>query len=638
MKICSRVLVSLLLITVLLLIQLASPFSIDSAQANGIGPDIIVGDIQSVLRFDRVGDITAYGVGTTACNLGDERVDWVQGTNQHPVIFSNMYRFKDGRFEQIGMSWGFHEFYAVSQSSCVPCLDPAYGGSQLGVGCSSPTSAALAGYQINLGKRSEINANTGYFQYPPSPPWGDTPGTSIDRRLQIQDSYLDPSLNADALYFVDGHYISPGDAEADHNNNDASYRQVAVTETSTDIYDVVVQSVTQRGQSAIRAWQDNDPSVIETDIQTNEGLFILSAQTTDLGNGLWHYEYALQNINSDRSASSFSIPLPADAIIQNIGFHDVDYHSGEDYDLSDWSATVNDNSITWATESYADNPNANALRFGTLYNFWFDIYASPDSVEANIDLFKPGTPNTVNAVTVGPASGIIEIDIFDSSSGTIELTMPGGLVIAVELSGTSTMNIFFEGTLEGIARDDDADSLDEVQAQLVDLNLGGSNPILGSINIRLNSALPSFGEMEEQVNNTTGNLDLPPFASTGTAASFFDVFFEIEIGVLLVHTVQPVGMIAVIQEKPPVGDIYYSTEPFELFNENGEPTGIILNSMEYQPGDDDVGLTDAILVLQLMAGIQPASIVYKQADINGDEKIGITEVIYILQKISELRE
>ncbi len=318
----------------LVLMQLASFFSIDNAQAGDIGPDTIVGDIQAVVRFDRVGDITAYGVGTNACNIGDERVDWFADTNRHPVIFSNMYRLKDGRFEQIGMSWGFHEFYAVSQSLCTVCNDVT-NGTQLGVGCSSAISGYLAGNQRNLSKRSEINASTGYFPYPPSPPWGYPSGNSIDRRLQVQDSYLVPSLNTAALYFVEGHYISPSDAEAENNHNDASYRQVAVTETSTNVYDIVVQSSTQRAQQALRAWKDFDPSVIETEIPTNEGLFILSAKETNLGNGLWHYEYAIQNFNSDRSAGSFSIPLPLCAIIQNIGFHDVDYHSGEDYDLSD---------------------------------------------------------------------------------------------------------------------------------------------------------------------------------------------------------------------------------------------------------------------------------------------------------------
>ncbi len=294
----------------LVLMQLTSFFSIDNAQANYFsGPDTIVGDIQAVVRFDRVGNITSYGVGTYACNYGDERVDWFANTNRHPVIFSNMYRLKDGRFEQIGMSWGVHEFYAVSWDFCqLGCPDPT-DGTQLGVGCSSPISAFLAGVQTNLGKRSEINASTGYFPYPPSST-GIPPGNSIDRRLQIQDSYLVPSLNTDALYFVEGHYISPSDAEAGNNHNDASYRQVAVTETSTNVFDIVVQSSTQRAQQALRAWQDIDPSVIETDIQTNEGLFILSAKETDLGNGLWHYEYALQNFNSDRSAGSFSIPPP----------------------------------------------------------------------------------------------------------------------------------------------------------------------------------------------------------------------------------------------------------------------------------------------------------------------------------------
>src|SRR4029453_11757610 len=104
----------------------------------------------------------------------------------------------------------------------------------------------------------------------------------------------------------------------------------------------------------------------------NDGLFILAAKATALGGGMWHYEYALQNMNSDRSGQSFSVPLPGGAIVNNIGFHDVDSHSGEPYVLTDWGAAVGSGSITWSSETFAQNVNANALRWGTLYNFRFD--------------------------------------------------------------------------------------------------------------------------------------------------------------------------------------------------------------------------------------------------------------------------
>ena len=56
------------------------------------------------------------------------------------------------------------------------------------------------------------------------------------------------------------------------------------------------------------------------------------------------------------------------------------------------------------------------------------------------------------------------------------------------------------------------------------------------------------------------------------------------------------------------------------------------------PGDIDddeaVSLKDAILVLQILSGNTPSSIVYKESDLNGDGKLGIEEAIYILQKVS----
>ena len=54
-------------------------------------------------------------------------------------------------------------------------------------------------------------------------------------------------------------------------------------------------------------------------------------------------------------------------------------------------------------------------------------------------------------------------------------------------------------------------------------------------------------------------------------------------------------------------------------------------------GDGDVDLTDAILALQVIAGMKPSSTVNKEADVNDDDKIGIEEVIYVLQKVSGLR-
>ncbi len=53
--------------------------------------------------------------------------------------------------------------------------------------------------------------------------------------------------------------------------------------------------------------------------------------------------------------------------------------------------------------------------------------------------------------------------------------------------------------------------------------------------------------------------------------------------------------------------------------------------------DGQVNVTDAVLALQVIAGISPQQIVYKEADVNSDGKIGLAEVIYILQKAARIR-
>jgi hypothetical protein len=125
-------------------------------------------------------------------------------------------------------------------------------------------------------------------------------------------------------------------------------------------------------------------------------------RVTDLGGGTWRYEYAVYNMYSDRSAGSFSVPIPTGVTPSNIGFHDVDYHSGEPYTNTDWTATVAGGSITWSTQTFGVNPNANALRWGTTYNFRFDAARAPGNVTATLGLFKPGTPTQVTVGVRGP--------------------------------------------------------------------------------------------------------------------------------------------------------------------------------------------------------------------------------------------
>lgn len=357
-----------------------------------IGPDVIVGAIPDVWKWGASGGIAAYSFGSTSCNIGNVQLDWVAGTNQHPVIPQNLYRLKNGRFEQIGLSWVKHGFCALQQTLCGTCTPAGQGCiSKLGLGCSDPYDANLNGQSGNLGPRSEVNASTGFFPYPfTSLPDGGTPSV-LRRRVQVPNTELDPALNPGSVYYAEAQYVHPDDAEAGNDDNNASYRKVLVGSFTSGAYNLSLNGATIQQLPAIFAWKDNDPQVTVFNVDSpNDGRFYIAYRVTDNGNGTWHYEFAVQNLNSDRSAGSFSLQIPSGVTVTNVGFHDVNYHTGEVFSNVDWASSLSGGILSWATESHATNPNANAIRWSTLYNFRFDADSPPEIGNGTLGLFKPG--------------------------------------------------------------------------------------------------------------------------------------------------------------------------------------------------------------------------------------------------------
>ena len=93
------------------------------------------------------------------------------------------------------------------------------------------------------------------------------------------------------------------------------------------------------------------------------------------------------------------------------------------------------------------------------------------------------------------------------------------------------------------------------------------------------------------------------------------------------------------------GDNFSDGEEDTNFNgrvDAGESDPNDENSFNISKGDINADgacdLTDAILVLQVIAGIDPGQNVHKSSDVNGDDKIGIEEAVYVIEKIVGLRE
>lgn len=369
------------------------------------GPDVIVGDLLDIFRLGSSGATTAYAFGTMACNYGNTTIPWQATTNNHPVITQNMYRLHEGRFEQIGLSWAKHGFTAFQETCCCPtCIDPG-NGNELGVGCSDIYTAGLNADQTGfsgmggLGPRSDINPSTGVYSFP-YPTQGQS-GNVLYKRLQVANDDFDPTLNPGARFFAEGVYFSSADATANNDNNNASWREFVVAGPhGSGGYLLSMFGNVQALQPAVYAWQAYDANVQIFPIDVpGDGRMYLACRVYDNGNGTWDYEYALYNYNSHRGAQRFSIPSTSALNVTNPGFHDISHHSGEPYDSTDWSMPVGGDVIEWACQSYKQDVNANALRWGTLYNFRFTADAGPVNADVEIGLFRPGKPNSMT-VTV----------------------------------------------------------------------------------------------------------------------------------------------------------------------------------------------------------------------------------------------
>lgn len=390
----SRIAVPALLLGATVVGLVASQLTASANTNRLIQPDLIIGDIYNYESHGKLGTQSSFSFGSVSCNIGDDELTWTSWNNNHPVIATNLYRLKDGDFEQIGLNWIKHGFAALDQSLCNTC-NPT-GSGTLGIGCSDPYSAYLNGFQSSLGPRSEVNAYTGYFPYPPllDPSYSGR----LARRVIVENDDLDPSLNAGARYFVEIQYVTPEDCALQGNGaNNVSWREVSFSNGSS--FGVNFVGSTHREEYAIDAWQLVDPNVTISELQwPNDGSIFVASNTVALGGGQWKYSYTVYNRDSDISVRAFAVPVAASLAITNKKFNDIDYHSDEVYNTVDWFEYdglypgTQRRIMAWAGGAYANSPNNNALRWGTSYSYSFVADTAPTTARVGVFSFKPGAP------------------------------------------------------------------------------------------------------------------------------------------------------------------------------------------------------------------------------------------------------
>jgi hypothetical protein len=404
----------------------SAPGTMKSApEGRNPGPDIVTGDIGQaggLQQFGSSGTQVGLGVSTTSCNAGDVVVNFfVLPATNHPVIMHNLYRMSGGsgndeRFEQIGQSWVKHAFGADQLDDCgFGCIPADF--THLGVGCSDTYASEQNAGQSDLGSRAWINPFTGVFQSTANNHTGHT-HTGTSHRILVEGSDLSTTLNPNATYYAEVQYISsdeyawcqthPGQCNM---YNNASYRRYDVSGTTSFTFAEVGPAV--RMSAAVNAWPGATINPIEPD-PGNDGRAFIAYKVTNPSAGVWHYEYAIYNENLDRAIESFSVPLGCGIALSNLGFHAPPNHPGfpndgtqgdAGFSNTPWSANQTTDAVSWSSETFAQNQNANAIRWGTLYNFRFDSNRPPITTNATIGFFKTGTPITVTILGPNACNG-----------------------------------------------------------------------------------------------------------------------------------------------------------------------------------------------------------------------------------------
>ncbi len=371
------------------------------------GPDVITGDMADLYVSGTTATELGLSIGITSCNRGNATAHFVaMPSTNHPVVAQNLYRMSanSDRFEQIGQSWVKHTYGAKPANDCgFGCTDPGTI-TLLGVGCSDTYGTGQSASQTDLGSRAWVNPFTGAFPATARNHAGHV-HSQTSHMILTGPSDVDPATNPGATYYAEVQYVVPDEyawcqahpGECNMFNN-PSHRRYSVTDLSFFVFGP--ESDTVRMSPALEAWTgatiigfDNDPVL--------DGRGFFAYKVTNPSAGVWHYEYAIYNMNMDRAIQFFTVPLGCGITVSNIGFHAPLNHPGfpndgtlgnAGFSNAPWTPTQTASALSWSSQTFAQNQNANAIRWGTLYNFRFDADQPPQFVNATIGFFKTGSP------------------------------------------------------------------------------------------------------------------------------------------------------------------------------------------------------------------------------------------------------
>ena len=383
------------------------------------GKDVSLGILGGIYRMGRTGSYPngtcGLAMSTTSCNVGSIDLPWLAPMNpDHPFIGFLVVRDEGDRMVQVSdRSYVKHGYYALSSSQCSTCLHPS-NGDFLGIGCSDTYGTGSNGSDTYLGPAEEINPWTGFWdpvcshfdrgEPPASPPFdcdgsrsSINPADPLGHIIHVRDSAFQPAGN----YYFSAHYVLRGEPDNVRENNWGSrYFSPSWTGSSWNI------SVPSEGSgntkvdgSVLNRW--SGASVTSATNGDDDGRVYLGVKTTNLGGGIYHYEYALHNRDNARGISSFSIPVCPGAAVTNESFRDIDALAG-----NDWTVTRTTTDLVFSTTN-------NPLGWNSIFNFSFDAAAPPGgNVSALLGQHDTGPGfDQFQLTTIAPMGATTQVDL-----------------------------------------------------------------------------------------------------------------------------------------------------------------------------------------------------------------------------------
>ncbi len=410
----------------------------------GFDADIAMLKLDSVNQVAREGGRVAIAPSAYFENIGTADVPWFAqfadtrnvdaccadqgdgpcapyGNDQGGLLVYHLYRFVDGRLEQLAQSQVKHAFNSINVDSVagnVACRAPNRSGRVVPSGCEDLYQVSSNSDQDFLGPREEIIAHSGMWlrdgsiwdltgplgvpdgncdylpdlqvfggQVPCQAPVSD----AMDRRLSVPESELS---TPGARYFIEAWYLVRDDVNIFNSigrkeitpafNGGWTFVAAAPFRQGPVIYDYVEM-------------QNANAGSLTDIVDSGEGSVQVSSTVSRVAHDRWQYDFTLMNFDFDRAIDGFDIPIAPAVTVIEVAFFDGDTDSE-----NNWVATNEPGIVSFQ----AAEPDK--LKWGSLVSFRFVADTPPNSGVATLHVADAGDPVSLNINLLTSTSLVFE--------------------------------------------------------------------------------------------------------------------------------------------------------------------------------------------------------------------------------------